>query len=287
MSNQAPNWFTTQYDNRVTHVYQAKGNTLRPTVTLATRVEAAKATFWVAGKGAARKKLRGQRAVPMNTERKKLEVDLSTWEAFDTCEEYDLDRMNVNEKEVLVETGAKALGRATDLEILGVIGAAAPTSGAGYVADGTPAAFKLEHALAMCQQMQKRIKVWDGQVYCPLPSLFWNQFISYKQVNSSDHVGGNLPFTGATDTRFWNGVNWFLFDDDAFPVPGSNLMDVFMWHKSAVGWGNNTDLRSIWDWDNYESFWTINMQAKGCALVLQSEGLVRFRGASNSAITIN
>lgn len=65
MSNQAPNWFTTQYDNRVTHEYQAQGNRLRPTVTMATRVEAAKATFWVAGKGTARKKLRGQRAVPM------------------------------------------------------------------------------------------------------------------------------------------------------------------------------------------------------------------------------
>lgn len=195
--------------------------------------------------------------------------------------------MNVNEKEVLVKSGAMALGRATDQELIDVMAAAAPTTGAGYVADGTPGAFTLAHALTMCQQMQKRIKLWDGQVYCPLPSLFWNQLISHKQVNSSDHVGQNLPFVSATDTRFWNGVNWFLMDDDIFPVPATDQMDVLMWHKSAVGWGNNTDLRSIWDWDNYESWWTINMQAKGCALVLQSTGLVRFRGASNSAITIN
>lgn len=286
MSNQAPTWFTTQYDSRVTHVYQAQGNMLRPTITMATRVEAAKATFWVAGSGTARKKLRSQRAVPMNTARKKIEVDLSTWEAFDTCEEYDLDRMNVNEKEVLVQTGAMALGRSTDQEIIDVVAAAAPTSGIGFVGDGTTA-FTLGHAMAMCQQMQKRVKKWDGQTYCPLPSLYWNQFLSWKQVNSSEHVGADLPFVKATDTRFWNGVNWFLMDDDVFPVPAANQMDALMWHKSAVGWGNNTDLRSIWDWDNYESWWTINMQAKGCAAILQAEGLVRFRGASNSAITIN
>lgn len=286
MSNDAPQWFTTQYDSRVRHVYQNEGNMLRPTVTSAARIDSETAYFWIAGKGAARKKLRGQRAVPMNAERKKVSTTLQTWEAFDTCEEYDLDRMNVNEKEVLVQTGAYALGRATDAEIIAAIHAAAPTSGARYVGDGSTA-FTLAHALSMCQQLQKSIKQWRGDVFCPLPSLFWNQLLSYKQVNSSDHIGQDLPYAKATDTRFWNGVNWFLYDDDAFPVPNANQMDVFMWQRDAVGWGNNTDLRSIWDWDNYESYWTINMQAKGAALVLQNEGLVRFRGASNSAITIN
>lgn len=287
MSSGAPVWFTKQYDDRVQHVYQAEGNALRGTVTPAARVESETATFWIAGKGNARKKVRGQRAVPMNAERKRVEGTLQTWEAFDTCEEYDLDRMNVNEKEVLVQSGAMALGRATDQEIIDVINAAAATSGERYVADGTIGAFTLAHALAMCQRLQKNIKRWKGDVYCPMPSLLWNQFITYKQVNSSDHVGQDLPFVKQTDTRFWNGVNWFLFDDDAFPVPTTNQVDIFLWHKSAAGWGNNTDLRSIWDWDNYESWWTINMQAKGCAIPLQPEGIIRGRFRSDAAITLN
>lgn len=282
----APEWFVTQYDQRVTHIYQNEGNLLRPMVTQATRVEGSKATFWVAGKGAARKKLRGQKAVPMNAERKKLEVDLITWEAFDEVEEYDLDRMNVNEREVCFETGAMALGRATDQEIIDVMHASAPTSGARFI-DASSSAFTLAHAMAMIQQMQKSIKQWRGDVYCGLPTLAWAQFTSYKNVASSDYVGTDLPFVKATAARFWNGVNWFLQDDDQLPAPSGTTMDFFMWHKPAVGWGNNTDLRSIWQWDNRASVWTVNMQSKGCAKVIQSEGLVRCRFKSDSAITIN
>jgi Phage capsid protein len=290
MSTQAPVWYITQYDNRAFHIYQNKGNKLRPTVTMAGRVEADKAVFWKAGKGTARVKLKSQRAVPMNTDRKKIEATLKTWEAFDTVEEYDLDRMSVNEREIVAQSGAMALGRATDIEVYKTIAADAATSGTRFI-DHNAAAFSAAYALEMCNALQLQKVPWDGNVFCGLPPLFWNQFISYRVVNSSDHVGQDLPFVKATDTRYWNGVNWFLNPEedpgDFYPVPAANQQDIFMWHRSAIGWGNNTDLRSIWDWDNYESWWTVNMQSKGCAVTMQAEGYIRGRFASNSSITIS
>ena len=48
-----------------------------------------------------------------------------------------------------------------------------------------------------------------------------------------------------------------------------------------------TDLRVIMDWDNYEDWWTVNMQGKGCATTMQEgNGIVRFKTSTNSAISI-
>lgn len=290
MTQNAPNWNTAQYANRAMHIYQQKGNRLRPTVTQAMRIENnEKGIFWLAGKTKAKKIERRERNVPGNGDRKKVEVMLATWKAFDVVEEYDVDRMSVDEKEVVYESGANALGRATDIEIYAQMATAVPSVPTEL--DFSAGAFSAANALTICKNLQDDKVPWDGQVYCGLPSLQWNQFIANKVVNDADHAGADIPFVKATDTRFWNGVNWFLFVEedpqDLYPVPSSNKQDLFAWHKSAMGWANNTDLSVIPQWDNYENWWTINMTAKGAASPMQEgRGIKRFRTSTNTAITI-
>jgi hypothetical protein len=289
MTQNAPNWNTTQYANRAMHIYQQKGNRLRPTVTQAMRIENnEKGIFWLAGKSKAKKIERRERNQPSNAERKKVEVPLATWKSFDVIEEYDVDRMSVDEKEVVYTSGANALGRATDIEIYAQMATAVPAIGG---LDFTAGAFNAANALTLCAALQNDKVPWDGNVYCGLPALQWNQLLANKVVNSADHVGPDIPFVKATDTRFWNGVNWFLFVEedplDLYPVPGANQQDLFIWHKTAMGWANNTDLSVITDWDNYENWWTVNMTAKGAASPMQEgKGIKRFRTSSNSAIAI-
>ena len=289
MTAQAPEWFRTQYPNRAMHIYQERGNRLRPTVSKPVRFEGSeKAIFYLAGKSKAYKKTRNQRNIPSNAQRKKFTVDLETWTAFDTVEEYDLDRMSIDEREIVYESGAMALGRSTDQEIYAKM-AAGVTGVTGL--DFSSAAFNTANAMTLCKALQEDKVPWDGNVYCGLPALQWNQLIANKVVNSSDHVGPDLPFVKATDTRFWNGVNWFLFVEedaqDLYPVPEANKQDLFIWHKSAVGWAAHTDIQMREDWDNYEDWWTINMKAKGAATLLQEgKGVKRFRTSTNSAIAI-
>lgn len=288
MTQNAPNWNTTQYANRAIHIYQQKGNRLRPTVSQAMRIENnEKGIFWIAGKTKAKKVERRERNQPGNGERKKVEIPLATWRAFDVIEEYDVDRMTVDEKEVVYESGANALGRATDIEIYAQMAAVKTVADLDF----SSGAFGAANALQLCAALQDDKVPWDGQVYCGLPSLQWNQLIANKVVNQADHVGPDLPFVKATDTRFWNGVNWFLFVEedpqDLYPVPAAGKQDLFIWHKSAMGWGNNTDLSVISAWDNYENWWTVNMTCKGAASPLQEgRGIKRFKTSSNSAISI-
>lgn len=290
MTANAPAWMTEQYSDRAMHIYQRDGNRLRPTVTSATRIEGAeKAHFWLAGKSKAKKKKRGERNTPVNGERKKITATLETWVCFDTVEEYDADRMTVDEREVVYTSGAKALGRSTDAELYATMDAAVPAVAAGL--DFSAGAFSAVSAMTLCQKLQEQHVPWDGMAFCGLPPLQWNQLLANKIVNASDHVGTDLPFVKATDTRFWNGVNWFLFVEEEagelYPVPEANKQDLFIWHKSALGWGNHTDLRVIPQWDNYNDWWTINMQSKGAAVALQEgNGIRRFRTSTNSAIAV-
>lgn len=285
----APNWFTTQYSNRSMHIYQVQGNRLRPMVTMATSFNGSeKAVFWIAGKSKAYKKTRAQRNIPGNSDRKKIEATLYTWTAFETIEEFDLDRMTVDEREVVYQSGAMALGRATDIEIYSIMKAAKTSADVDY----SSGAFSAAAALDMCSLLQAQKVPWDGQAYCGLPAKQWNQLLASKQVYEAQAIGGDLPFTKATDTRFWNGVNWFLqVEEDAedfYRVPSSNKQDIMMWHKSAMGWGNKEEVNTRIVWDNYEDVWTVNMKVKGGAIALQEgRGIVCAKTSSNSSIAFS
>ena len=128
MTIQAPEWFRTEYENRAMHIYQTKGNCLRTTVKPATSFnENNEAVFFLAGKTVARKIDRTTSPTPGGGDRKKFSVQLQTWQAFDEISDFDMDRTKPKENEIIYESGAMALGRATDIEIYDVMKAAKPT----------------------------------------------------------------------------------------------------------------------------------------------------------------
>ncbi len=286
MSANAPAWFIEQYKDRVTHVFQASGYLMKGMVMPEGTLEGTKAYFPVMNAGTARKKVRGNAAVPMNAGKSRVEAVLETFEAFDEIYKYDLSRLGPNERTAIQEAGAKALGRAVDAEIIAKMNGTAVTSGNNYVAN-TSTAFGLVEAVTMVQRLQSNDVPMDGQIWCGLPSLLWNQLMSFKQFSSSDYVGPDLPFKASTVGKTWNFVNWFLIPDSYLPVPASNQVDVFMWHKSAFGWANNFDLQTTMDWDNRVGCWTVRMESEGAAAGILPAGVVRGRFLTNTAITAN
>lgn len=285
MAQDAPNWFVEQYNNDVAHKYQSKGNLLRGTVRPEGSITGTKAYFPISGKGTARKKVRGQQAVPMNPSRGFTEANLETWEAFDEVYTYDLSRMTANERDAIVVTGSNALGRATDEEVIALFDDNIPdTVGAQMIGDGTDD-FSLDAFMTMCQMAQALEWPWDGMSFMGLPSLLWNQWIAYKQVSNADYTGPDLPLIKSTTAKTFNGVNVFLLPDVLFPVPAANKADIFLWHWTGWGWANNSDVRSIWDWDNRKGCWTVRMECEGAAAPIIVEGAVRGRFATNGSIS--
>lgn len=286
-TTEMPNWFVTQFNKRATAIYQAKGNRLKATVAGSDRVEGEKAKWRLIGKGEASEFVRGQKAKPANTGRSVVEASLKTFQFFDEVHDFDADRAadpnGAQEREKIFEQGGMALGRKADREIMGVFNASAPVAGAQFIDTGANA-FNAAYGMTMCQRLQGNDIPWEGQVFCALPSLLWNQFLAAKQVNSADHVGQDLPFVKTTDTRFWNGVNWFLLSDQFFPSSGAGYVDVFMWHKEAVGHSPHTDLKTYWAFDIDYTCWKVNMLSKAANVCLQPAGLVRLRAPTTTAI---
>nr|WP_321457234.1 phage capsid protein [uncultured Cohaesibacter sp.] len=301
MSVDAPTWFVEQYRDGVIQKYQSKGFLLKSSVTPAGSIEGSKAYFNLMGKGKANKKKRGQAAVPMNAQKGRVEAILETWEAFDEVYKYDLSRMTANEKEAIQMAGAMALGRATDDEIMLKLDASSSTSaGTGngmkplLDANGQPGMiggadtdFELRHLLLMAAALKQADVPWDNNIFCPLPSLLFDQACAYKQFNSADWTGADLSWTKSTVSKFWAGVHWFQAPDDLFRENVGNHYDIEMYHRSSSGWANNSELETIWQWDNKLGCWNVRMETEGAAACFQPTGTVRGRFKVPTTITLN
>ena len=287
MSLQATNWYVEEYKKGVTYYFQYMGFKLSGTVMPQARMNAAKAYFPIAGKGEARKKVRGQVAVPMNASRENKEALLETWEAFDEVYTLDLEQMSVEEKTVVQKTGAMALGRAVDQNIYDMFDATAPTAGGPQFVDGGADGFGLEYAMEMCGLLDDQDAPADGQTFCALPSKFWNQLLAYKQFSSSDYVGPDLPFTKMAKAKSWNGVHWFMGPKEWFSSSVPNKLDIFLWHKSGFGWANNKKVEAIWDWDNRKGCHTVRLESQGADCALLNEAVIRGRFDVTTPIVAN
>jgi hypothetical protein len=284
MSQDTINWFVTQQLPKVTHKFQNKGHMLRGMFQPPVKADADTVKWKIAGRAEAQPLQRGARGSEMNASRTEISAQLQSWQAADWVWYDDLARINANEMEVISETAANALGRRCDLIPINAMNAASLTT----VGNGT-AAFTLIDAITGVQTMQNAEVPYDGQWYCGLPPLAWAQFTSYKQVNNADWRGEgvDLPYNRNTAHVNWLGVNWFMWPNAYSPVPSANQYDFFMWHKSSVGMFDGYEVKMTTSWENLYSGYYMNSRISQASAVLLPEGIIRFRFASNSAISLN
>jgi capsid protein len=283
MANNASVMFRTQYENRVRAIYQQRGGRLRGTVSQATRFDgSSEAKFFLAGKSVAKETTAaGQLNTPSGMGITTFTIPLRTWTVYEHVYDWDEDRLSVDEKEIIFDAGAMAIGRTTDIEVFAAAYAKVTTF--TPECDFSAGAFSAASASDMIKKLQQQIKKWDGEVYCPLPAQAWNEFLMNKIVNSADQVSrDDLPFMKMTASRFWNGVNFFLYEEedpgDMYPIPASNKQDILMYHRTALGWAAHTDLNVKTQWHNEKDTLSINMKLKGNATTLQEgNGIVRAR----------
>ena len=284
MATEAPNWYVTKFIDRAVNVFQAEGHMMRGMFTEPGRINANTVTWMIAGKGEAVPLQRGGFGSAMNAARATVSATMTDWQAADWVYETDIEKMTANEQQAVADACGYACGRRSDLIAINALNAASLTT----VGDGTQP-FSLVQALtAMVALQNSDVQFESGAIFAGLPPLAWQQFLSYKQVNDADWVGyDGLPYKTGAKMKEWNGVRWFRIPVGYAPVNSSNTYDMFMWHKRAVGFGSNYEIRSTVTWENLFTGWYHNNRFAATAQVLLPPGVVRMRAASNSAITIN
>lgn len=266
MSTSIEQAFVKHYEADVFQAYQRQGSKLRSTVRSKSGVVGSSAVFQKVGKGIAQTKARHGAVPVMNLERSVVEATLQDYYAGDWIDKLDDLKTESDERSVIVNAGAYALGRKTDEMIINEL---ANTTNA--VADGATG-LTLAKVQEAFETLSGNDVPDDGQRYAIVGWKQWSDLLTLKEFSSAEYVGDNaLPFV-STQAKNWLGTLWM--PHSGLPVDGSGVRTCFWYHKAAVGHASGQDVTSDITWHGDKAaFFVNNMMSQGVALV-DDEGVI-------------
>lgn len=254
--------FVKQFEREVHEAYQRQGSLLRGTVRTKNSIVGASTTFQKVAKGAASQKARHGRVSPMNLDHSNVECFLADWYAGDWVDKLDELKINHDERGIVVNAGAWALGRKTDE----MITTALDTAGSpGAVNLST---FDIAALTAWVTDLgAKDVSISVGDVFCVVSWKVWSKIITLQQFSSAEYVGADLPFKmpAGQQWREWMGVVWMPFTGLSGAATAKKC---HMYHRTAVGHAIGAETSTDITWQGPEvSYWINNMMSQGAVLI--------------------
>ncbi|MBG0776260.1 MAG: hypothetical protein H0S85_07460 [Desulfovibrionaceae bacterium] len=239
MSTSIDQAFVTMYMDEVHEAYQQRGSKLRNSVRLKEKVVGATCKFQKVGKGTAGQKTRHGNVPLMNVAHSTVTAALADWYGADYCDALDELKTNIDERAVVANAGAFALGRKIDEIIIAAM-------------DATSTALDLDATgltkgkIASALEMLNTADVPDdGNRFAVVGAHQWEELMSIEEFSSSDFVGQKFPWLTGTESRVWRGVTWMFHS--GLPEAGG-VRKCFVYHKNALGLAEGQDLKCHIDW---------------------------------------
>jgi hypothetical protein len=232
-------------------------------------VKGASTIFQKVGKGVASTKSRHGNVPVMNLDHGTVDCALADYYAGDWVDKLDELKTNIDERSVIANAGAYALGRKTDELIIGRLDAGTVYAGAdtdGLTKDKILAAFELLGGADVPD---------DGQRYAVVGWKQWSQLLGIEEFANADYVGdGELPWRG-TQAKRWLGTLWM--PHSGLTLGAGNVRLCHWYHKTAVGHASGADVTSdiTWHGDRAAHF-VNNMMSQGACLI-DGTGVVTLR----------
>ena len=266
--------FTRQFQAEVHEAYQRQGSKLRPTVRSKTGVTGTSTFFPKVGKGIAAAKTRHGSVPVMNLEHAQMECVLQDYYAGDWIDRLDELKTNVDERGVVANAGAYALGRKTDELIIAALDSATREA-LGTAAGTTDSDGMTKEKVLLAFEMMGAAEVPDdGGRFAVVGWRQWSELLAIEEFASADYVGDDaLPWKGSQAKR-WLGALW---------MPHSGLTKVsalrycYFYHRTAIGHAAAAEVSTdiTWHGDRAAHF-VANMMSQGATLV-DDLGVVRMR----------
>ncbi len=266
MSTTIDQAFVKQFEREVHAAYQRQGSKLRATVRVKNGVVGSSTVFQRVGKGAANTKSRHGMVPLMNVEFSAVEAQLVDYYAGEWIDRLDELKTNIDERQVLANAGAFALGRKTDEIIINALAAADQVAGAGST--GLTKAKVLE----AFEQLGTNDVPDDGQRFAVIGWRQWSDLLDLNEFSSAEFVGDEqLPWRGM-QAKMWLGTMWI--PHSGLPLV-NGVRTCFWFHKSAVGHAIGQDVTSdiTWHGDRAAHF-VANSMSQGAGLI-DAAGVVK------------
>ncbi len=269
MSTTVAESFSRHFELEVHEAYQRMGSKLRNTVRTKNNIIGVSTTFQKVGKGAASTKARHGKVPVMNVDHEPVEIMLQDYYAGDWVDALDEIKMAHDERAVITNAGAYALGRKTDELIIEAMDGANSITDAGTGADGLTKA----KVLTAFETLGDADVPDDGQRFAIIGWKQWSDLLSLPEFADADYVGDEeLPWKG-TQAKRWLGALWM--PHSGLVKDGSNVRNCYWYHKTAIGHAVGKEVKSDVTWHGDRAAFFINhMMSQGTGVVDET-GIVR------------
>ena len=277
--------FVAQYESEVHHLFQRYGGVLRSTVRTKPNVVGSTTTFQKIAAGAASTKARHGIITPMNVVHTTAVATLADFYAGDWVDRLDEAKINHDERQALAQSGAWALGRKVDDQLLTAMdGTSQTTVTFTLTSKGT-----VENALLdWAQTLNENNVPNDGNRFAVLTPFAWTCAMKLDSFANSQLIGSDgLPWKEGAPMlnrwKDWNGVKWTVHN--GITGVGTATAFMFMWHRNAIGYAtgahpmnageqSNAVMADItWHGDRAAHF--INHWMSGGAVLIDDTGVVQ------------
>ncbi len=275
MSMSVSNSFIAQYEADVHQAYQQRGSKLRGTVRLKSGVIGATAVFQKSGRGAAGKKTRHGNVPLMNAEHTSVSATLEDWYGADYIDRLDELKTNIDERLVVANAGAYALGRKVDELIV------AKLATAGNVVSEASTGLTKAKILAAFGMLNAADVPDDGDRFAVVGAHQWNELLDISEFKSADFAGDRYPWLKGTESRTWLGITWMFHT--GLPL-ASGTRKCFLYHRGAVGLAEAQEVKVFTDWVPEKAAHLVNHMLSAGAALIDGDGVIEIDCDDDAAL---
>jgi hypothetical protein len=240
MATSITNAFITQFEAEVHMAYQRMGSKLKNLTRTVNGVNGNTVKFQKVAKGSANTKARHAEVVAMDLAHSNVSATLTDYYAADYVDKLDELKVNIDERQVVANSAAYALGRKTDSVITSVMENATALANNS---SGTGTGMNLGKAQAMMELFNTNDVPDDQQRYWVAGPKQWSDLINLDQFSRVEYVGeGELPYAGGMTAKRWLGFLWFVHS--GLETSGSTDRHTVAFHKSSIGMGIGSDVKT-------------------------------------------
>jgi len=240
MATSITNAFITQFEAEVHMAYQRMGSKLKNLVRNVNGVNGSTVKFQKVAQGSANTKARHAEVVAMDLSHSSVSATLTDYYAADYVDKLDELKVNIDERQVVANSAAYALGRKTDSVITSVMENATQLANNS---SGTGTGMNLGKAQAMMELFNTNDVPDDQQRYWVVGPKQWSDLINLDQFSRVEYVGeSELPYAGGMTAKRWLGFLWFVHS--GLETSGSTDRHTVAFHKSSLGMGIGSDVKT-------------------------------------------
>ena len=240
MATSITNAFITQFEAEVHMAYQRMGSKLKNLTRTVNGVNGNTVKFQKVAKGSANTKARHAEVVAMDLAHSNVSATLTDYYAADYVDKLDELKVNIDERQVVANSAAYALGRKTDSVITSVMENATQLANNS---SGTGTGMNLGKAQAMMELFNTNDVPDDQQRYWVVGPKQWSDLINLDQFSRVEYVGeSELPYAGGMTAKRWLGFLWFVHS--GLETSGSTDRHTVAFHKSSIGLGVGSDVKT-------------------------------------------